>query len=103
MTVPFQDLGQLIPSNGGSQGFESLVQGGQDDLCVRLPSLCTDGVHAVVGQHDVNQAAQVQVMHNAPVREHVLIAQSQVAFQFLEQHLDAPAALVDRHDRAGIR
>ncbi|MCK6455281.1 MAG: hypothetical protein L6Q92_01935 [Phycisphaerae bacterium] len=91
---------QLIVPEGGAKRCETVAQGRQRDFRIRLPGLCTDGVHAGVGQHPMNPAADVQVMHDAPVAQHRVIAQSQVAFQFLEQHLDPPTPLIDRYDRA---
>jgi len=57
-----EDSLDLVASNRGAQGFEALAHGRQRDFFVRLPGLCTDSLHAVVGQHEMGQAAQVKVV-----------------------------------------
>ena len=48
-------------------------------------------------------AAQVEVMEDALPTHHLVIAQPQVAPQFLEQFFDSPAPFVDRRDSSPIQ
>ena len=42
--------------------LQSLAHRRQSDFDVRLPGLCTDALNGVVGQHEMGQSPQVQVV-----------------------------------------
>ena len=81
---------QLIASQGSAEVVKAVAQGRQFDFAIRLPGLCTDGVHAVVGQHEMGQAAQVEVTQDCFSMNHLVITQPQRTAQLFEQDLDVP-------------
>ena len=100
MALSSEQLANLSVSKLVAQSVEAFVHGWQGHLHVRLPGLCTNSVCAVVGQHQMGQAAQVEVSLDSILAQHLVITQPQVTPQFLKQNLDCPALLVDRHDRS---
>ena len=85
MTLSSEQFPQLIVSKVVAQGVESFVHSRQGDIRVRLPGLYTDSVHAVVGQHQMGQAAQVEVSLDRILAQHLVITQPQVAPPFLNK------------------
>jgi len=57
-------------------------------LCV---ALCTLGLYAQVGQAGIGAVHQVQVSNYSPVPQNAVIAQPQMLFLVLDQHLNRPA------------
>jgi hypothetical protein len=102
MLWSFHDAADLFFGSPLAQAREALAHGRQLDLLVGLPCFCTDVLYGVVGQQQMGQATDVQVIDDLVGLQHLIIAQAQVLGQFLEQHLNEPAAFVDLHDLPGF-
>ena len=61
MTLSSEQPSELIVSEPVAQRGEAFVHGRQGDFRVRLPGLCTDAFHGVVGQHEMGRSTQVVV------------------------------------------
>lgn len=60
MSCPRDQFPQSIAAYVVAQGGEAFAHGRQGYFHIRLPGFCTYGVHAVVGQQRMGQAAQVR-------------------------------------------
>ncbi len=103
MSSTFHKTPDLITSDLAAQPIKTFSHGRQGDLRIRLPGLCTDSVQAVVGQHHMGQAAQVEVSEDGILAQHLVIAQPQVAPQFLEENLNVPTPFINRHDLSTVQ
>ena len=73
MTLSSEQLTNLIVSKPVTQGVEASAHRRQGHFRVRLPGLRTDSVHAVVGQHQMGQAAQLEVSLDRILAQHLVI------------------------------
>lgn len=105
MTLCSEQSTNLIASQRIAQGSKAFAHRRQGHFRVRLPGLCTDSLHTVVGQSacgGMGQAAQVEVSLDGIPAQSVcggVIAQPQVAPQLFEQYLDRPMPLVNQQPR----
>lgn len=74
-----------LVAHGLTQVGDALLDGPKPNLRVRLRCFYTGSVHGVVGQQQMGQADQMQVIDDCSFMQHLIFAQPQALLQVLEQ------------------
>ena len=66
-----------------AQGFDALFNRWKPNLLVRRDCFCTGAIHGVVGQHQMGQADQMQVIDDRSFMQHLVFAKPRLCSKSL--------------------
>jgi hypothetical protein len=98
MTILDDILNVLLPKHLTYAVFKFADRVKSQHFLAPVLALCTTGFNPCVGQAGVRDIHQVQVSNYSPVPNHSVVAQPQMLFLVLDQHLDRPSFQIVGHN-----
>src|SRR3954471_14688876 len=103
MLVSQYESSDLVLGDPVAEVGEALAHARQGDRLVGLECFGTESGDGLVGQQEVGQAADVEVVDDSVLGQHLVVAQPEVLVQLLEQHLNVPPNSAPARSGSGSR